>query len=49
MTVEICMTLQVPSDYEEAQVCKDIENAIMNKTPFDVNEFLSYEQLDESD
>ena len=47
MTVEVCMTLQVPNNFDEAQVCKDIQNAIMNKTCFDVNEFLSYEQLDE--
>ena len=47
MTVEICMTLKIPKNLDEAQVCGDIENAIMNRTNFDVCEFLTYEELEE--
>ena len=46
MTVQICMTLVVPNNFDEAQVCEDIENGVANRTCFDVCEFLTYEELE---
>ena len=49
---EICvsLTLLVPENFDEGQICEDIENAISSSfaTCFDVKAIYDYEELDQN-